>query len=153
MIFEVIWRVFWYSEIAGGKTASRWGLTIHSVWSSSSIHFVRGWENSLRWGPEQIVCSGGECSRGNLQGLLTQISRPSRPAFGTCIRDFDPPHPPFNFYLQICMSGRNPRKTRSASLRRHGQSAPVAHSRCRPAPGTPGGEPARWGGRPRRPSP
>ena len=79
------------------------------------------------------------------------IARPSRPAFG--IRDFDPLHPPFTFYLQICMSGRNPRKTRSAGLRRHGQPAPMAHPRCRPAPGTPGGEPARRGGRPRRLSP
>ena len=71
----------------------------------------------------------------------------------TPVRDFDPLHPPFTFYLQICMSGRNPRKTRSAGLRRHRQPAPMAHSRCRPAPGTPGGEPARWGGRPRRLSP
>ena len=29
------------------------------------------------------------------------IARPCRPAFG--IRDFDPPHPPFTFYLHFCM--------------------------------------------------
>ena len=49
--------------------------------------------------------------------------------------------------------GRNPRKTRSCGPRRHGQPAPIAHPRCRRAPGIPGGEPARWGGHPRRLSP
>ena len=66
-------------------------------------------------------------------------------------------HPPFTFYMRFCMSGRNPgrnpRKTRSCGLRRHGQPAPIAHPRCRRAPGIPGGEPARWGGHPRRLSP
>ena len=43
-----------------------------------------------------------------LQGLLTQISRPGRPAI--CIRDFDPPHPPFTFYLHFCMLVAQPLK-------------------------------------------
>ena len=42
--------------IAGWENWLRWGPTIYSVWSSSSIHFVSGGENSLRWGLEQIVC-------------------------------------------------------------------------------------------------
>ena len=63
-----------------------------------------------------------------------------------CTTRFGPPHLPFTFYMQFCMGGRNPRKTRSAGLRRHGQPALIAYPRCRRAPGISGGEPAQWGG-------
>ena len=65
-------------------------------------------------------------------------------------------HPPSLFTCDFVWGAQpraQTRKTRSCGLRRHGQPAPIAHPRCRRAPGIPGGEPARWGGHPRRLSP